>query len=64
MFPAGSYIWRQGDHAREIFILLHGAAKIFTSDKKELVTVSASNSSFCMGEEQFFNQLRRSFDIR
>ncbi|CAB3977483.1 Hypothetical predicted protein [Paramuricea clavata] len=64
LFPAGSYIWRQGDHAREIFILVHGTAKILTSDKKELVTVSASNTSFCMGEEQFFNQLRRNFDIR
>jgi hypothetical protein len=28
------------------------------------VTVSASNTSFCMGEEQFFNQLRRNFEIR
>ena len=64
LFPAGSYIWRQDDHAHEIFILAHGTAKILTSDKKELVTVSASNTSFCMGEEQFFNQLRRNFEIR
>lgn len=64
LFPAASYIWRQGDHAREIFILVHGIAKIFTSDKKELVSVSANKTSFCMGEEQFFSQALRNFDIR
>ena len=63
VFPDDSYICRQGDHAHELFILVHGAARL-SSNKQELITVSASNKSFCIGEEAFFNVSKRNCDVR
>ena len=63
LFPADSYICRQDDNAREIFIIVHGTAKLLTGEEEHVV-VSANNRSFCIGEEAFFNQLKRNCYIR